>query len=249
MSKNYAFSGTKREQAGKGVARSLRREGNIPAVVYGDSKAPVKISLNARTANLEYRKGHMFTTLCDLEVDGQKHLVLARDVQLHPVTDNVEHIDFLRVNATTKIAVDIPVEFINHENSPGIAAKGVLNVVRHAVELFCIAINIPELIEVDLSKVEIGDTVRINDVKLPEGTSPVIKGRNFVIASMVAPKTAEQIAAEEAAEAAQDAAAAAAAAAGPAAAEGDDKAAAAPAEGDKAKAAAAPAEGDKAKAK
>ena len=99
MSKNYALSASKRDRAGKGVARALRREGKVPAVIYGDNKDPVTIKLSGRDANVEYIRGQMFTTLCDLDVAGDKHLVLARDVQLHPVTDVVQHIDFLRVTA------------------------------------------------------------------------------------------------------------------------------------------------------
>ena len=99
MSKNYTMTAAVRERAGKGVARSLRRESQVPAVIYGDNKEPVKISLPANAINIEFYKGHMFTNLCDLDVDGQKHLVLARDVQLHPVSDVVEHVDFLRVSA------------------------------------------------------------------------------------------------------------------------------------------------------
>ncbi len=201
MSKNYAFAAVARERAGKGVARALRREGKVPAVVYGDGKEPITIAVAGKEANLEYNKGHMFTTLCDLDVAGDKHLVLARDVQLHPVNDQVQHIDFLRIGPKTKIAVQIPVQFINELESPGIHEKAVLNVVRHEVELLCSATSIPDLIEVDLTGKETGESVKISDAKLPEGTKPVITDRDFTIATLVAPKTAEQMAAEDAAEA------------------------------------------------
>ena len=205
MSKNYAMTAAKRDRVGKGIARSLRREGRIPAVIYGDKKEPVKISLGANDANVEYNRGHMFTTLCDLDVDGDKHLVLARDVQLNPLTDIVEHIDFLRVNTKTKIAVDVPVHFINEEKSPGLDQKGVLNVVRYTVELVCGATNIPEQIEVNLEGKEQGDAVHISDAILPEGTKPVIDDRDFTIATIVAPRKAEEVEAEgeEGAEAAE----------------------------------------------
>lgn len=206
MSKNYALKADVRENAGKGAARSLRREGKIPAVIYGDKKEPLKITLDANTINVTYRKGHMFTTLCDLSVGKDKHLVLARDVQLHPVTDQAEHVDFLRVTDKTKIAVDVPVHFINEDKCPSLDQKGVLNIVRHTVELMCSATNIPEQIEVNLEGKEHGDAVHISDAKLPEGTKPVIDNRNFTIATLVAPRTADAIAAEEAAEAAADAA-------------------------------------------
>jgi len=202
MSKNYALAAAKRERAGKGIARSLRREGRAPAVIYGDNKEPVKISVNGNDINVQYNRGHMFTTLCDLDVEGDKHLVLARDVQLHPVTDIVEHVDFLRVTAKTKIAVMVPVNFINEDKCPSIEHKGTLNVVRHEIELMCTATAIPEQIDVNLEDKEHGDAVKVSDAALPDGTSPVITDRDFTIATLLAPKTAAQLEAEEAAEAA-----------------------------------------------
>ncbi len=192
MSKNYAIKAEQREQAGKGAARSLRREGKIPAVIYGDKKDPVKVTLDMNTMNVEYNKGHMFTTLCDLEVGGSKHLVLARDIQLHPVTDIVEHVDFLRVSAKTKIAVMVPVTFINEEGSPGLVEKGVLNITRHDVEVVCLATNIPDEIEVNLEGKEQGDAVKSSDAKLPEGSKFVISDRDFTIATILAPKRIEE---------------------------------------------------------
>jgi large subunit ribosomal protein L25 len=230
MSKNYALKAEKRDRAGKGVARSLRRENKAPAVVYGDGKEPVKIALSAKELNIEYNKGHMFTNICDLDLDGTKHLVLARDVQTHPVTDRVEHVDFLRVNAKTKIAVKVPVHFINEDKSPGLTAdKGVMNVVRHEVELLCSAMNIPEFVEFDLTGVKIGDAVRINSGKLGDAT-PADKSRNYVIATIQAPKEYKE---EEIVAPVSDAEAAAAA-------EGAEGAAAAPAAAAADKAAAAP---------
>ena len=192
MSKNYAMTAAKRDRAGKGIARALRREGRIPAVIYGDKKEPVKISLDDNDINVEYSRGHMLTTLCDLDVEGDKHLVLARDVQLHPVTDIVEHVDFLRVTAKTKIAVEVPVHFINEDKSPGLDQKGILNVVRYTVELICSATDIPEQIEVNLEGKEQGDSVNISDGVLPQGTQPVIDDRDFTIATIMAPRKVEE---------------------------------------------------------
>lgn len=188
MSNNYALQAEKRDRAGKGVARALRRENKVPAVIYGDGKEPLSIALPAKEINIEYHKAHMFTTLCDLDVGGTKHLVLARDVQLHPVNDKVEHVDFLRVNKNTKIAVSVPVHFINEDKCQGLLNKGVLNVVRHEVELLCSAVNIPEQIEVNLEGKQIGDAIKFSDAVLPEGTSSVIKNRNFAIATIQEPK-------------------------------------------------------------
>lgn len=193
MAKNYAVEAEARERAGKGAARSLRREGRIPAVIYGDNKEPVKISLDSNNINVEYYKGGMFTTLCDLSVGKDKHNVLARDIQLHPVTDVVEHIDFLRVTDKTRLAVSVPVQFLNEEQSPSLEAKGTLNVVRHTVELVVAAKNIPDFIEVNLTGKEHGDSVNISDATLPKGATPVIDDRDFTIATLVPPKVAADV--------------------------------------------------------
>lgn len=189
MAKNYILEANVRERAGKGVARSLRREGRIPAVIYGDKKDPVKISLDSNETNVEYYKGRMFTTVCDLDLEGKKHVVLARDVQLHPVTDRVEHVDFLRVNKKTKLVVKVPVLFIDEEKCPGISQKGTLNVVRHSVELMCSAMNIPDHVEVSLDGKEHGDALHLSDVVLPEGSKLVNEPR-LAVATLLAPKTA-----------------------------------------------------------
>lgn len=199
MSKNYALEAEKRERAGKGIARSLRRAGKSPAVIYGDNKEPVKISLSENSVNVEYNKGRMFTTLCDLDVDGTKNLVLARDIQLHPVTDVVEHVDFLRVTKKTKIAVDVPVRFTNEDKCPSLEGKGTLNVTRYTVELLCSATSIPDQLEVSIEGKEHGDAVKLSDANMPDGASAVITDRDFTIATLIAPKTAEQEEAEAAA--------------------------------------------------
>ena len=190
MAKQYLMQANARDGAGKGIARALRREQH--RLSFTAMKEPVPIPLDQNSANVEYNRGHMLSTLCDLDVAGEKHLVLARDVQLHPVTDMVEHVDFLRVTAKTKIAVSIPVELVNEDASPGMKQGGILNVVRFEVELVCSATKIPDLIEVDLTGKEMGDSVRISDAKLPEGTSPVIDDRDFAIATIDKPKTAER---------------------------------------------------------
>lgn len=217
MSKNYAMKAEARDVAGKGAARALRREHKVPAVIYGDGKEPVMVTLPAKEINLEYKKGHMFTSLCDLDVGGTKHLVLARDVQLHVVKDTVQHVDFLRVTPKAKLAIYIPVHFLNEEECPGLINKGNLNIVRHEIELVCQATNIPEAIEIDLTPYEIGDSIHINDIKLPEGTKAVIE-RNFTIATITEPRKVEVVE-DEAEEGAAE---------GEAAAEGEEKA-----EGDK----------------
>ncbi|MCB9989344.1 MAG: 50S ribosomal protein L25/general stress protein Ctc [Rhodospirillales bacterium] len=207
MSKNFALKAEKRERAGKGIARAVRREGKIPGVIYGDHKEPVVISMPEKELTLEYHKGHMFTNLCDMDVSGEKHTVLARDVQLHPVTDRMMHVDFLRVTPKTKLNVMIPVHFVGQEECPGLKEKGVLNVVRHEVEMTVQAVNIPENIEISLAGFEIGDSIKISAATLPEGSKPAITDRDFTIATIAAPKTAAAIEEEEAAEASAEAAA------------------------------------------
>lgn len=187
MAKKYPMKALPREQAGKGAARKLRRESQTPAVIYGDKKEPVKVSLDTNTINVEYNKGHLFTTLCEMDVSGEKHVVLARDVQLHPVTDNVEHVDFLRVTAKTKINVMVPVSFENQEDCPGLKEDGVLNVTRYEVELRCQATSIPDSVSVDLSSFNIGDSVKSTDIQLREGAKFVIDDREFTVATIAAP--------------------------------------------------------------
>jgi large subunit ribosomal protein L25 len=216
MSTSYALKAEKRERAGKGVARTLRRENKVPGVIYGDSKEAVTITLPSKEINLEYRKGHMFQSLCNLEAGGEKFLVLARDVQLDPVTDVVLHVDFLRVTPKTQIHVQVPVHFNNAEECPGLKEKGVLNIVRHEIEVVCRATDIPTSIEVDLSTVQLGDSIHIGDLKFPDGAKPIDK-ESFTVAAIHAPRRAAEVEATPAAEGAEGAEAAA----GDAAKEGD----------------------------
>jgi large subunit ribosomal protein L25 len=217
--KHFTLSAEKRERAGKGVARALRRENNIPGVIYGDHKEAVTIQLPVKEVTLEHQKGHLFTELCDLQVDGKKELVLVRDVQIDPVSDRILHVDFLRVSPKTMIHVNVPVHFLNQETSIGLKAGGTLNVVKHEVELICQATNIPEFIEVDLATAEIGDALKIHNVKLPSGTKPAISDRDFTIATIATPR---KLIEEEPVAAAADAAPAEGAAA-PADAKAEDK--------------------------
>lgn len=174
MTKHISMSATLRERAGKGNARATRRQGKVPAVIYGDNKPPVLISLEILPITKALHSGSLFTQLCDLNVDGQKHLVLARDVQLHPVKDTPDHVDFLRVNEKTTITVDVPVHVVNEEVSPGIKARGILNLVAHTLQISCRADQIPASIEVDVAKLSIGDVVKVEDLKLPKNVEVTI---------------------------------------------------------------------------
>ena len=182
------LSAETRASVGKGNSRSLRREGRIPAVVYGNKLEPLSISLSERDLNTELRKEGFFNKLCDLEVGKDKVLVLPQAIALHPVTDRAEHLDFLRVSDKTKVTIEIPVKFENEEECPGIKKGGILNIVRYSVEVSCPASNIPELFVVDLTGLELGDSIRFSNIKdVAEGVIPTITDRDFIIASVVAP--------------------------------------------------------------
>ena len=176
-----------REKVGKGSAREARRQGNIPAVIYGDKKSPIPIVVEKKILERQLSGGGFFNTLFDIDINGELSRVLPRDVQLHPVTDVPEHVDFLRVSATTKVSVEVPVEFIGDDVSPGIKSGGVLNVVRYTVEVSCTPDLIPSNLLLDLSSAEIGDSLHISAVNLPEGVTPTISDRDFTIATIVAP--------------------------------------------------------------
>jgi large subunit ribosomal protein L25 len=245
MSKNKTIlTAQARAKAGKGAARATRREGQIPAVIYGDNKEPVLISLNEKDLTLAFAKKGFFTSLCDLTVGGQKHLVLPRDVQLHPVNDRPEHADFLRVSEKTIIRVEIPVRVINEKGSPGITKGGVLNLVRHDIDVFCKATDIPDEIVIDLNGLDVGQSIHIEDVKLPAGIKPVASG-NFTVVTLVAPSAmkSDDDATAAAAAPADGAAAPAAGAAAPAAGAAAPAAGAKPAAGAAAPAAAKDAKG------
>jgi large subunit ribosomal protein L25 len=176
-----------RDRVGKGAARELRRQGLIPAVIYGDKKPPVTIAITYKDAMQRIYAGGFLSHVITLDVDGTKHSVIPRDYQLDPVKDFAMHVDFLRIGAGSRLTVDVHVQFINEDKSPGIKRGGTLNVVRHTVELSCPADQIPEHVVVDLDGADIGDSLHISAVKLPAGVEPVIKDRDFTIATLVAP--------------------------------------------------------------
>lgn len=187
MSANYKLSASKRDRAGKGASRALRRADLVPAVIYGDKQTPQIVTVKFRDASKLHNTGSMMSSLIDLDVDGKVERVIPRDVQLDPVRDFVIHIDFLRLGKGATVAVNVPVHFINEEESEGLKRGGVVNVVRHEVELNCPAEDIPEFLEVDLTGTDIGDSIHISSIKLGKGVSPVITDRDFTIATIAAP--------------------------------------------------------------
>ena len=183
----YQLTAEARERVGKGSARHLRRNGKIPAVIYGDKQPPLAIALPRKDVTLKIHAGGFMTTVLAIEVDGKKIEVLPKEYQLDPVRDFVMHVDFLRVSKDSVVTVEVPVQFLGEDVSPGIKRGGVLNIVRHAIELQCAAGNIPDLVEIDISKLDIGDTIHISAVNLPADTVPTITDRDFTIASIAAP--------------------------------------------------------------
>ena len=213
-----------RGRSGKGGARAERRDGRIPGIVYGDKQEPQTISVDYRTINRQLHTGHFQSTIFELDVEGKKTRVIPRAVQLDPVRDFPIHVDFLRLGKDALVTVDVPVRFLNEGASPGLKRGGVLNIVRHEIAVRCRPDVIPDHFAIDLTGLEIGDSVHISAVKLPEGVRPTITDRDFTVATIVGraaeeptPGAAEAEAAEPGAEAAEGAEAAASAA------EADDK--------------------------
>lgn len=190
-----------RPRAGKGAARATRRGGRVPGIVYGDSKEPVLISLEPRALARAVAAPGFLATLIDISVDGTTHRTLPRDVQHHPITDAPLHADFMRVAPGAQVTVMIPVAFINHERSAGLRRGGILNVVRHGIEMICSVDNIPDRVVVDLDGLDIGDSIHSGAVEMPAGARPAIQ-RNFTIASIAASSAVKEEAAQAAATAA-----------------------------------------------
>jgi large subunit ribosomal protein L25 len=184
MAELIELKATAREGTGKMANRVLRAQKLVPAVVYGGDAAPENVSLDYKAVHLNYQTGHFLSTVFMLDVNGKKERVIPREVQLDPVRDFPIHVDFMRVSKSSRIHVDVPVHFINEEASPGLKRGGVLNIVLHEIECSCPADAIPENITVDLTGLNIGDSVHISSVKLPEGIKPVVSDRNFTIASV-----------------------------------------------------------------
>jgi large subunit ribosomal protein L25 len=180
----YELTAEARERVGKGSARAVRRNGKIPAVIYGEKKPPLAIALSYKEIYYKIHGGGFMTTIATIDVGGEKIQVLPKEYQLDPVRDFPMHVDFLRVGKDTIVTVFVPVRFINEEKLPGIKRGGVLNVVRHEVEFHCPATAIPEFITLDLEGTDIGDSLHISAVKLPEGVTPVISDRDFTIATI-----------------------------------------------------------------
>ena len=204
MSEALTLPAELRERAGKGASRALRRDGRVPAVIYGGKEEPLAIHLEAKELVRQLGTGHFMNSIVMVEVGGKTARVLPKDVALHPVTDRPLHVDFLRLSKDDKIQVAVPVVFVNEEESPGLKKGGVLNVVRHELELVCESDKIPDDIQIDVTGLEVGDSVHISQVKLPAGSASAITDRDFTIVTVVAPSGMRSEAAEGEGEAAAE---------------------------------------------
>ena len=184
MAKEITLTVEVREGTGKGAARAARREDLVPGVLYGGDQDPVSINLRGNEIRKALLTGQFISHMMELEHEGKRQKVIARDIQFHPVSDAPMHVDLFRVTEKTRIDVEVTVHFINEEKCPGLKRGGVLNVVRHVVELNCPAGAIPESIEADLSGLDIGDSIHISAIPLPKGVTSTITDRDFTVATL-----------------------------------------------------------------
>ncbi|WP_371397334.1 50S ribosomal protein L25/general stress protein Ctc [Fretibacter rubidus] len=190
MSDSVVLDVTVRDNTGTGAAREARRQNQVPGVIYGGDEQPVAIAAKFNEVIRAINSGNFIGNMIELSHEGKKQKVLTKDIQFHPVSDMPVHLDFYRVTAKSIIEVEVTVNFIGEEESPGLKEGGTLNVVRYAVEVKCPAGDIPDSIDVDVSKAEIGDSLKISDVKLPKGVKPSITDRDFTIATVIASRAA-----------------------------------------------------------
>ena len=204
MSEQLTLPAETRDRAGKGASRALRRDGRVPAVVYGEKKEPLSIHVEEKLLTRMLHTGHFMNSVVMIDYQGKPHRTLPKAVDFHPVTSRPIHVDFLRIGEHTKVHVAVPMRFDNEEASPGLKRGGVLNVVVHELEIVCDAAHIPAEIHVALDGLEIGDSVHISQVKLPNGVTPANADEDFTVATIVAPSAVKAEEAEAAAEAAAE---------------------------------------------
>ena len=187
MSDTLNLPAETRERAGKGASRALRREGRVPAVVYGNNEAPVSIHVEEKELRRQLGTGHFFNSIVEIELGGQKVRTLPKDVAFHPVNDRPLHADFLRISKDHKVHVNVPVHFANEAASPGLKRGGVLNIVLHDLDVVCSPDNIPDEVVIDVTGLEVGASIHIHDVKLPAGVTAAHADRDDTVATIVAP--------------------------------------------------------------
>jgi large subunit ribosomal protein L25 len=187
MSEQLTLPAETRDRAGKGASRELRNSGRVPAVVYGANQEPLSIHVEEKLLAKMLSTGHFMNSVVMIDAGGQTTRTLPKDVQFHPVTSRPVHVDFLRISEHSKVTVNVPVRFTDEEESPGIKRGAVLNVVRHDLELSCDAAEIPDDIVISLAGLDVGDSIHISAVQLPQGATSTITDRDFTIATIVAP--------------------------------------------------------------
>ena len=201
MSEQLTLPAETRERAGKGASRALRRDGRVPCVIYGDKKEALAFHVEEKLLTKMLSTGHFMNSVIMIDIKGKANRTLPKDVQFHPVSSRPIHVDFLRIGEHSQVHVNVPVRFDNEEASPGLKRGGVLNVIQHDLELICDAAEIPDEIHIDLTGLEIGDSIHISQVVLPKGSKSAIEDRDFTVATVVAPSAMKAEEAEEAAEA------------------------------------------------
>ena len=187
MSDQLTLSAETRDRAGKGASRELRRQNRVPAVIYGNKQEPELIHVEEKALIKLLMTGHFSNSVVEIELGGKKQITIPKDVAYHPVSDRPTHVDFLRIVKGAKVDIEVPVAFINEDASPGLKRGGVLNIVRHELELICENDKIPDDIQIDVAGFDIGDSIHISHVKLPKGSESKITDRDFTIATIVAP--------------------------------------------------------------
>ena len=192
MSEQLTLPAEARDRAGKGASRALRRDGRVPAVVYGDKKEPLSVHVEEKLLVKMLNTGHFMNSVVMVELGGKRNRTLPKAVDFHPVTSRPIHVDFLRIGEHSQVNVNVPVRFDNEEASPGLKRGGVLNVVQHELQLVCDAAHIPSEIHLPLDGLEIGDSIHISQVKLPKGVESTIDDRDFTVATVVAPSAMKQ---------------------------------------------------------
>jgi large subunit ribosomal protein L25 len=200
MSDQLTLPAEARDRAGKGASRALRRDGRVPAVVYGEKKEPLSIHVEEKVLSKMLHTGHFMNSVVMIDFKGEPHRTLPKAVDFHPVSSRPIHVDFLRIGEHTKVHVAVPVRFDNEEDSPGLKRGGVLNVVQHELELVCDAAHIPNEIHISLAGLEIGDSIHIGQVGLPDGVTPANQDEDFTVATIVAPSAMKAEEEEAAAE-------------------------------------------------
>lgn len=201
MSEVVQIEAKNRDLVGTGISRDLRGKKMIPCIIYGDKKDPVPIQIDEKKLRVQINDAGFFSKQCEIKVDESVYKVLPKDIQLHPVNEKILHVDFLRVGQNTTVTLFVPVKFINENSCEGVKLGGVLNIVRHEVEIKTLVSKIPEFLEANLDGLEIGDSIHISSIKLEEGVSPTITDRDFTIATVAPPTvmTVEETVTEEAA--------------------------------------------------